>query len=154
MLRLDSKACGCAKEVSPTRAHAAGSIRKEEEHGGSSASRAILHASDEQGRFRRGEEISARRLHLSGSLRDIRPAYLAALGRLHAIVERVDVKKLFVDGDDACLLYDLVTKTPAGTSFVAEWLRLRGNRIASTRAVFDARPFAAMFTGTVTRPTT
>jgi ketosteroid isomerase-like protein len=71
--------------------------------------------------------------------------YLEALRKLGAIVERVDMKKMFVDGDDVCLLYDMVTRTPAGTAFIAEWLTFRGGKIASIRTVFDARPFAAMF---------
>ena len=71
--------------------------------------------------------------------------YLESLKKLHAIVRRIDLKKLFVDGDDVCMLYDLVTNTPAGTSFVAEWHHVRGDKIASIRVVFDARPFAVMF---------
>jgi hypothetical protein len=71
--------------------------------------------------------------------------YLQALQKLHKMVERVDMRKMFVDGNDVCLLYDLVTNTPAGTSFVCEWMQVRGDRIASIRVVFDARPFAAMF---------
>jgi len=71
--------------------------------------------------------------------------YLEALGKLHHIVERVDVKKMFVDGQDVCLLYDLVTKTPAGTAFVAEWHQVQDGTIHAIRVVFDARPFAAMF---------
>src|SRR2546421_196800 len=71
--------------------------------------------------------------------------YLEALGKLHHIIERVEPKKTFVDGDDVCLLYDMVTNTPAGTAFICEWYRVRGDRIGSIRAVFDARPFAPMF---------
>jgi ketosteroid isomerase-like protein len=71
--------------------------------------------------------------------------YLAALGKLASIVERIEVKKLFADGDDVCMLYDMVTRTPAGTAFIAEWLQVRDGRIAKIRTVFDARPFAAMF---------
>jgi hypothetical protein len=71
--------------------------------------------------------------------------YLAALAKLHPIVERVDVKHMFVDGNDVCLLYDMVTRTPAGTAFIAEWLTVKGGKIAAIRTVFDARPFAAMF---------
>ena len=40
--------------------------------------------------------------------------YLEALGKLHHIVARVEPKKTFVDGDDVCLLYDMVTNTPRG----------------------------------------
>ena len=71
--------------------------------------------------------------------------YLEALKKLHTIVQRVEMKKLFVDGNDVCMLYDLVTNTPAGTAFVAEWYHVRGDKIGSIRVVFDARPFAAMF---------
>ena len=68
--------------------------------------------------------------------------FLAAIQRLAGIVEAVDVKKMFVDGDDVCVLYDM--KSKAGTSFIAEWFRIRGGRIASIRVVFDARSFVAL----------
>ena len=71
--------------------------------------------------------------------------YLQALEKLHKMVERVDMKKMFVDGNDVCLLYDLVTNTPDGTSFVCEWMQVKDEKIAAIRVVFDARPFAAMF---------
>jgi hypothetical protein len=71
--------------------------------------------------------------------------YLKSLEKLHHIIERVEVKKMFVDGDDVCLLYDMVTKTPAGTAFIAEWHHVTGDKISAIRVVFDARPFAAMF---------
>jgi len=42
--------------------------------------------------------------------------YLEALGKLHHIIARVEPKKTFVDGDDVCLLYDMVTNSPAPSS--------------------------------------
>ncbi len=78
--------------------------------------------------------------------------YLEALRKLHPIVERVDMHKVFVDGDDVCVVYDLVTKTPAGTALVAEWHHVRGEKIDSVRVIFDARPFAAMFQRRPTPP--
>lgn len=71
--------------------------------------------------------------------------YLGALQKLHHIVEKVDTKKVFADGDDVCMLYDMVTNTPAGTAFISEWFKVKGGKIASVRVVFDARPFAPMF---------
>ncbi len=71
--------------------------------------------------------------------------YLESLRKLSPIIQRIDVKKMFADGDDICLLYDMVTNTPAGTAFVAEWYQVKGDRISAIRVVFDARPFAAMF---------
>ena len=70
--------------------------------------------------------------------------YLAALQKLHHIVERVDLHKVFDSGEDVCLLYDLVTKTPAGTAFIAEWHHVKDGKIDKIRVVFDPRPFAPM----------
>jgi ketosteroid isomerase-like protein len=71
--------------------------------------------------------------------------YLAANKRLSSIIQRVDLKKVFVDGNDVCVLYNMVTNTPAGTAFIAEWYQVKDGKITYVRAVFDARPFAAMF---------
>lgn len=71
--------------------------------------------------------------------------YLESLEKLHPIVARIEPKKMFVDGDDVCLLYDMVTNSPAGTAFICEWHHVEGDRIAAIRVVFDPRPFAPMF---------
>jgi hypothetical protein len=117
----------------------------EGENGNRRRSRTELHGGD-------GDFATARKyLHDNLSFRgpidafDRPEPYLQALEKLHKVVERVDMKKMFVDGNDVCLLYDLVTNTPAGTSFVCEWMQVKGEKIAAIRVVFDARPFAAMF---------
>src|SRR5260370_14230127 len=46
--------------------------------------------------------------------------YLEATRKLASIIQRIDVTKVFVDGDDVCVLYDIVTNTPAGTAFIAD----------------------------------
>jgi len=71
--------------------------------------------------------------------------YLTANKKLATIIQRIDLKKVFVDSNDVCVLYEMVTNTPAGTAFIAEWYQVKGGKIAYIRAVFDARPFAAMF---------
>ena len=55
---------------------------------------------------------------------------------------KYDIKKVFVDGDDVCLLYDFVAKTV--TTFFASWYKVKDGKIASIQTVFDPRPFAAM----------
>ena len=70
--------------------------------------------------------------------------YTRAIQGFAQIVERDDRRTLLSEGDEAVLVYDLVTKTPAGTAPVAEWYRVRDGRIAAIQAFFDARPFAAM----------
>jgi SnoaL-like domain len=70
---------------------------------------------------------------------------LEDLKNLHSIVKGMEMKKIFVDGDDVCLLYNLITTTPPATSFTAEWYHVQGGKISSINVVFDARPYAAMF---------
>ena len=104
------------------------------------------------GAMGKGDFVAARKfldsnLSFQGPIETFHQAdpYLESLRKLHHVVERVDMKKMFGDGDDVCLLYDMVTKTPAGTAFIAEWHHVTGDKISAIRVVFDARPFAAMF---------
>ena len=53
-------------------------------------------------------------------------------------------QKVFVDGDDVCVIYDLKT-APVPRSRTCEWYRVRRGKIAAVSVIFDARPFAAMF---------
>jgi hypothetical protein len=71
--------------------------------------------------------------------------FLAALQKLHPVIARIDVKRMFVDGDDVCVLYDMLTNTSAGTAFIVEWHQVKGDKIGAITAVLDARPFAPMF---------
>src|SRR2546425_9989266 len=71
--------------------------------------------------------------------------YLAAISRLATIVTEVHKRKTFVEGKDVCVVYDLVTSTPAGTVPCAEWIHADQGKVKSIQVFFDARPFAAMF---------
>jgi hypothetical protein len=71
-------------------------------------------------------------------------SYIASLQQLSGIVTGVDEQKVFVDGDDVCVIYDLKT-APVPSSRTCEWYRVRDGKVASVSVVFDARPFAAMF---------
>jgi ketosteroid isomerase-like protein len=66
--------------------------------------------------------------------------YLEALKRLAAMVEGVRVDKVVAEGDDVVVLHELTT--PMGRAPVAEWYRVRGDKIGAVRVYFDARPFA------------
>ena len=51
---------------------------------------------------------------------------------------KYNVKKVFVNGDDVCLLYDL---TMSGiTIFGCGWYHVEGDKINSLKVVFDPRP--------------
>jgi hypothetical protein len=65
--------------------------------------------------------------------------YISGLRRLTDIVDSAVPRKVLVDGDDVCIIYDLVTKT-AGSIPTVGWYHLRNGQIDSVRAFFDARP--------------
>ena len=54
---------------------------------------------------------------------------------------KYDIKKVFVDGSDVCLLYDFVT--PTVTTFFCSWYQVKDGKISSIQTVFDPRAFAA-----------
>jgi hypothetical protein len=58
---------------------------------------------------------------------------------------KYDLKKVFVDGDDVCLLYDFKTKTV--TTFFSSWYQVEDGKIVSIQTVFDPRAFAAAQAG-------
>ena len=67
--------------------------------------------------------------------------YLAVLRRLGPVWLRSDVKQVFADGPEVCVIYDFVTDTPAGAVPLVEWLRVEEGRITSIRLFFDRLSF-------------
>jgi len=75
-------------------------------------------------------------------------AYLSALTGLLSITLRLDVKTIIAERDEAAIFFELETKAPAeATVLVAEWHRFRNGKIYLVNSAFDARPYAALFTG-------
>ena len=64
-------------------------------------------------------------------------AFIGAFKPLLPIIVRNDVRKLFVDGDEAVVLYDFVTDTPVGAVLSVEYIKVREGRIASSLLVFE-----------------
>jgi limonene-1,2-epoxide hydrolase len=54
---------------------------------------------------------------------------------------KYDMKKVFVDADDVCLLYDFVTEKV--TTFFCSWYQVKEGKIATIRTLFDPRAFGA-----------
>lgn len=82
-------------------------------------------------------------LHFTGPNRSLDGAtpYLAALRGIGPIWHGSEIKKVFVDGDEVCVLYDFVTDTSAGKIPCTEWLRIADGRVASVRLFFDRSSF-------------
>jgi SnoaL-like domain len=54
---------------------------------------------------------------------------------------KYDIKKVFVDGSDVCVLYDFVT--PKVAVFFCSWYQVNDGKITSIQTVFDPRAFTA-----------
>lgn len=67
--------------------------------------------------------------------------FIGALKRLAAIHLRTEVQRVFVDGDDVCVIYDFVTDTTAGALPAIEWLHFDGGRIGSINLYYDRLPW-------------
>jgi limonene-1,2-epoxide hydrolase len=51
---------------------------------------------------------------------------------------KYDIKKVFADGNDVCVLYDI---NMGGTKiFTCGWYKVKDNKIESIQVVFDPRP--------------
>jgi limonene-1,2-epoxide hydrolase len=52
---------------------------------------------------------------------------------------KYEIKKVFADGQDVCLLYNF--ETPVATVFMCSWYQVKDGRIASIQTIFDPHPF-------------
>jgi hypothetical protein len=64
-------------------------------------------------------------------------AFIGGFRRLVPIIKRNEIRKIFVDGDEACVIYDFVTDTPAGAVLSIEYLKFKDGRITSSLLVFE-----------------
>jgi ketosteroid isomerase-like protein len=96
--------------------------------------------------FRRVEQLLAPDLRFTGpsSTRETAQDFIGALKRLGAIHVRNEPTRVFVDGDEVCVIYDFVTDTPAGALPAIEWLRFEGERIRSIHLYYDRVPWTGV----------
>ncbi len=67
--------------------------------------------------------------------------YLAILRRIGTVWKDSRVRHVFADGPNVCVVYDLVTDTPAGAVPTVELLRVEDGKIASVDLFFDRITF-------------
>ena len=71
---------------------------------------------------------------------------LTALRRIGAILVRNEIRRVFVDGNEACVIYDFVSDTAIGTVPTVEWLRIEGGRIRCVKLYYDRAPWLTVAT--------
>jgi hypothetical protein len=69
--------------------------------------------------------------------------YIAGVRGLAEAIDRVEPRRVFGEGDDVCIVYDIVTRPGAAPVPSAGWYRVRHGRIVAINAFFDARAFVA-----------
>jgi hypothetical protein len=67
----------------------------------------------------------------------------AAFHRISAIHVRNDIKRVFSDGNEVCVIYDFVTDT-FGAVPTIEWMRFENGRIRSVNLYYDQVPWLAV----------
>ena len=71
---------------------------------------------------------------------------IRAVSRLGPIVKEIHPRKIFSDGQNVCIVYDMVRSTPAGTVPVTEVFDVGvSGKITSIQAFFEPRPFVPLF---------
>lgn len=72
--------------------------------------------------------------------------FVLDISRVGQILDGIDCRRIFVDGDEVCAILDfririnVVTLTP-----VVLWAKIAGGRIVSLEAFFDATEYSQMF---------
>lgn len=69
--------------------------------------------------------------------RDGKEAYFKDMEQMKA---RYDIKKMFVDGNDVCVIYDISFGNSPVSIFTCGWYQVHDGKIGSIRVVFDPRP--------------
>lgn len=71
---------------------------------------------------------------------DTREGVCAALKRVSSIHVKSEIKRVFADGSDVCVIYDFVTDA-IGVLETIEWLTIENGRIQSIHLYYDQLPW-------------
>lgn len=72
--------------------------------------------------------------------------YVKATEHVVRAIKGVEKRKVFADGQDVCIFYDLLMDTPVGSIPIAEWYHLDGEKISSIQTILDTAPFTSTAT--------
>ena len=69
--------------------------------------------------------------------------YIEGVRGLAKAIKTIEQRRVFGEGDDVCIVYDLVTRARAVPVPTAGWYRVRHGRVVAITAFFDARALMA-----------
>jgi SnoaL-like domain len=71
--------------------------------------------------------------------------WILALRRLLPVLRRNEIRQVVVDGDSACVVYDFVTDTEAGSIPCAEWVTVNADgRMTAINLLFEKTHWASV----------
>ena len=68
-----------------------------------------------------------------------------AITQLGGLVRALEVRNVLVDGQDVCIIYDLIPVKDAPNVGMAELYRVIDDKISAIRVIFDTGAFSAIF---------
>ncbi len=99
--------------------------------------------------FERAEVLlSAENFSYEGSIEqhDNAADFIQSVSRFGAILESVERRRIFVDGDEVCAILRYETSLePIESVRIAHWIRVERGKITRIESFFDARAYASMF---------
>ncbi len=73
-------------------------------------------------------------------------AFIQSISRFGSILESVERRRMFVDGDEVCAIMTYETSIEAIESLrIAHWIRVERGKLTRIESFFDARGYAGMF---------
>ena len=93
----------------------------------------------DRGEYVRALEYLHERVRIRGPAGETFGKPLDFIEMLRKYNGRYDVKKVFDDADDVCVLYDLATT--GATVYMSSWYQVKDGKIISIQTVFDPRAF-------------
>jgi hypothetical protein len=79
--------------------------------------------------------------------------FITDFGRLATILKRVELRKLFQDGEELCAIHDFFSTLPGLERVrLATWFRVVDGRISMIENFFDVHPYMRMFGETPVGP--
>ncbi|MBK9130048.1 MAG: nuclear transport factor 2 family protein [Gammaproteobacteria bacterium] len=73
-------------------------------------------------------------------------AFIDDISRLGCILEKLQIRRTFADGAEACVMMNIKVRMAELSSIdVAMWASVQGGRIVSMEAFFDGRKYDALF---------